>query len=123
MTAHRILIIEDEQDLLELYRMSLEKAGFEVHTAKNGIEGISASLQKKPELILLDLMMPMAGGKDVLSMIQLNAEINTVPIIIISNLDPGSIDLSHYEDQIMDYWVKSELTPNTLTEKLVDYFS
>lgn len=123
MEAHRILLVEDEQDLRELYRLSLSKAGFEVITAENGMEGISKALEQEPAVILLDLMMPMGEGKDVLSMIQLNPSLKKVPIIIISNLNPGTLDLTPYEEQVMDYWIKSELTPKMLTEKLIEYFS
>lgn len=123
MKKHSILLIEDDEDLLNLYRISLEKAGFSIFTAQNGLEGISASLQNKIDLILLDLMMPMADGRDVLSMIQLNDKAQNVPIIIISNLNPGSVDLSGFDDQIIDYWIKSELSPKTLSAQLVSYFS
>ena len=86
--AHSILLVEDDEDLLTLYRISLEKAGFTVHTAQNGLEGLSQSLKQAVDLILLDLMMPLADGKDLLSMIQLNDAVKNTPIIIISNLNP-----------------------------------
>ena len=119
----KILLIEDDQDLMHLYRIGLENAGFAVLTSRNGLEGISMALEKKIDLILLDLMMPLADGKDVLSMLRLNEKISDVPIIIISNLNPGTVDLSEIDDQVIDYWLKSELTPKTLSSKLIDYFS
>lgn len=121
--SHRILLIEDDEDLVLLYRISLEKAGFQVVTAQNGFDGISASLDRKADLILLDLMMPMADGRDVLSMLRLNEATKNIPVIIISNLNQGTMELNELEDQVMDYWVKSELTPKELTSRLVQYFS
>lgn len=121
--SHRILLIEDDEDLVLLYRISLEKAGFQVVTAQNGFDGISSSLEKKADLILLDLMMPMADGRDVLSMLRLNEATKNIPVIIISNLNQGTVELNELEDQVMDYWLKSELTPKELTSRLVQYFS
>ena len=123
MPKNKILLIEDDSDLSFLYKNALEKAGFEVQTCSNGMEGISKSLKTEVDLILLDLMMPMADGKDVLSMLNLNKKTANIPIIIISNLNPGTFDLSGVDDQIIDYWIKSDISPKTLASKIVSYFS
>ena len=99
--SHRILLIEDDEDLLNLYRIGLEKEGFVVYTSSNGMQGITKAIEKDVDLILLDLMMPLAGGSDVLSMIQLNPDAKKIPIIIISNLNPGTVDISEYDDQVI----------------------
>lgn len=121
--SQRILLIEDDEDLKTLYRISLERAGFTVFSAANGFEGIQSCLQNPVDLILLDLMMPLADGREVLSMIGLNQRTKSIPIIIISNLNPGTFELSEMDEQVMDYWLKSELTPKELTSRLVTYFS
>lgn len=121
--SHRILLIEDDEDLMNLYRMGLEKEGFIVFTSPNGLHGITKALEKEVDLILLDMMMPLAGGSDVLSMVRLNEKSKNIPIIIISNLNPGSIDISEFDDQVIDYWIKSELTPKMLASRLLTYFS
>lgn len=121
--SHRILLIEDDEDLLNLYRIALEKAGFEVVVGVNGLEGISASLKQSVDLVLLDLMMPLADGRDVLAMLRLNQKTKEVPIIIMSNLNRDTFDLSLLDDQVIDYWIKSEITPKILTDRLVSFFS
>jgi CheY-like chemotaxis protein len=68
-------------------------------------------------------MMPMADGRDVLSMLRLNEATKNVPVIIISNLNQGTVELNELENQVMDYWLKSELTPKELTSRLVQYFA
>lgn len=119
-----ILIIEDDEDLRTLYQISLEKAGFTIHIAENGLEGVNTAVTAKGvDLILLDMMMPMSDGRDVLSMLQLHGSVQNTPVIVISNLDPGTVDLSGFDDQVIDYWIKSDLSPTLLTEKLVTYFS
>ena len=119
----RILLIEDDEDLMDLYRIGLEKEGFVVYCSQNGMEGIQMATENKIDLILLDLMMPLADGRDVLSMIKLNPQAKSIPVIIISNLNPGTMDLSEIEDQVIDYWVKSELTPKALCSRISRYFS
>lgn len=120
---HRILLIEDDADLMHLFQISLEKAGFQVFTAANGLDGISTSIEQEVDLVLLDLMMPLADGRDVLSMLRLNERTKNIPIIIISNLNEGTLELHDLDSQVMDYWLKSELTPKELTTRLVAYFS
>jgi two-component system response regulator ResD len=119
-----ILIIEDDEDLRTLYQISLQKVGFTIHIAENGLEGVNTAVSEKGiDLILLDMMMPMSDGRDVLSMLQLHTHVQNTPVIVISNLDVGTVDLSGFDDQVIDYWIKSDLSPTLLTEKLVTYFS
>lgn len=120
---YKILLIEDDEDLMHLYRIALEKDGFFVYTAVNGLEGIRQSFEHEVDLILLDLMMPLADGKDVLSMLRLNEKTKDIPIIIISNVNEGTLELSELDQQVLDYWLKSELTPKELSSRLVKYFS
>lgn len=120
---YKILLIEDDEDLMHLYQIALEKDGFQVFTAPNGLEGIARSFEHEVDLILLDLMMPLADGKDVLSMLRLNEKTKNTPIIIISNVNEGTLELSELDQQVLDYWVKSDLTPKELSSRLVKYFS
>lgn len=123
MAKKNVLLIEDDQDLVKLYKIFLEKEGFKVYTSSNGLDGLVKSANHHVDLILLDLMMPFSDGKDLLSMIGLNKKTKNVPVIIISNLNPGTYDLSRFDDQVIDYWVKSDITPKTLASKITNYFS
>jgi|CXWL01.1.fsa_nt_gi two-component system response regulator VicR len=121
--SQKILLIEDDEDLSNLYRIGLEKSSFEVTACRNGLEAISVAMTQDCDLILLDLMMPLADGRDVMAMLGLNQKTKNIPIIIISNLDKNTLDLSHLDDQVIDYWVKADLTPKSLSAKLKSYFS
>ena len=68
-------------------------------------------------------MMPKSDGKDVLSILRLHEKASLIPVIIISNLNPGMVDLSGTDEQVMEYWVKAEVTPKMLCERLQRYFS
>ena len=60
--GYRILLIDDEDDILEFVKYNLSRDGYEVFTASNGAEGLEAALRVKPHLILLDMMMPVLDG-------------------------------------------------------------
>jgi two-component system alkaline phosphatase synthesis response regulator PhoP len=62
MSAYRILLVDDENDILEFLSYALVKEGYEVYTATNGSDGIQLAIEKQPHLILLDVMMPVMDG-------------------------------------------------------------
>ena len=79
-----ILFIEDERPMLELVRQSLKLAGHTVTGATSGQEGLDLMQQKKPDLLLLDLMMPGINGWDVYRAIKVDATLADVPVIVIT---------------------------------------
>ena len=72
--GYRILLIDDEDDILEFVKYNLERDGYEVFTASNGAEGIQQALKVKPHLILLDMMMPVMDGVETLHKLQLQED-------------------------------------------------
>ena len=79
-------MVEDNIFLRKLYRDKLTRAGFEFIEATNGIEGINKVTTEKPNLIILDLLLPLKNGFDVLSKIKSNPQTKAIPVIILSNL-------------------------------------
>ena len=80
----KILIIEDDKDLAMVLAMRLSKAGFEVRTAQDAAFGVKETHQFKPNLIILDLMLPAGGGFAVLERIKLSTHTNQIPIFILT---------------------------------------
>ena len=81
----KILIVDDQEDIREIYTITFEAEGFEVMTATDGLDGISKAVEFKPDIILLDLMMPQMDGFEVLGAMRQNSSMN-VKIIVISNI-------------------------------------
>ncbi len=81
----KIMIIEDDKSLQEIYKVNFEVAGFEVIIEGDGLSGISTVVEKQPDIILLDIMMPNMDGFAFLKAVKENTSIN-VPVVVCSNL-------------------------------------
>lgn len=106
MAAPTILIIEDEEDIIELMRYNLKKAGYQVEQALTGEAGISAVNAKLPDLILLDIMLPGVGGLDVCKLIRSQAKTAKIPIIMVSAKGAEADVVSGLEMGADDYIAK-----------------
>lgn len=84
MIKQRILVIEDELHIQELIKYNLEKNGFEVVLADNGIDGLSMAMKGESDLILLDLMLPGLDGLEICKRIRGNKQTKKVPIIMLT---------------------------------------
>jgi CheY-like chemotaxis protein len=88
-TAPKILIVDDQADIREIYTITFEAEGFQVMTAMDGLDGISKAVEFRPDVILLDLMMPQMDGFEVLTAMRQNSSMN-VKIIVISNISQAA---------------------------------
>lgn len=84
MASTRVQIIEDEEDIVELLRYNLRKNGYETFVANSGEEGIRGVQINKPDLVLLDLMLPGVSGLDVCQVLKRNPDTSATPIIMVS---------------------------------------
>ena len=84
MFATRVLIIEDNEDNLSLMRLLLERAKYEVYTAKDGITGLEIASKEQPDIILLDLAMPEMDGWAVAQESKSNIQTKNIPIIVVT---------------------------------------
>ena len=84
MSAHKILVIEDHKDTRELLKYNLSASGFDVAAAEDGQSGINLAEAFKPEIILLDLMMPGMDGLEVCRHLKSNPELSRIPVIMLT---------------------------------------
>jgi two-component system response regulator VicR len=121
MSAHkRILVIEDEQILQDVYQIVLSKAGYEVHLAANGVEGLRKIATVQPDLILLDIFMPVMDGKEFLRNVNLEEYPDTV-VIAYTNLSDKQTEKEMRTLGAHDFIVKSSLTPGELVNVVSRY--
>ena len=80
----RILVVDDEKDVVELLKFLLEKDGYQVTTAFNGREGLAAATEQKPDLVLLDVMMPKKSGFEVCEILRADTAFAHLKIIMLT---------------------------------------
>ncbi len=99
----KILVIDDDATLLDLLRQSLGKAGYEVVTATNGLAGLQKMYEERPDLIILDVMMPRMDGWETCRRIR---EISQVPIIMLTAKDEEADKIKGFKYGVDDYVTK-----------------
>lgn len=118
MPKRRILIVDDQTDLADLYKRRLIREGFDVQQAGAGDAGLEMARTFRPDLILLDLMMPGLNGFDTISLFREIIETNAAIIIVLSALS-GPEDIQRAKELgADDYIVKSDTTIEGLTERV-----
>lgn len=118
---YRILIAEDEEFLVQALRDNLEADGYEVDIAANGVEAIARVLEHRPDLILLDLLMPKRDGMSVLKELRENAEWKHIPVIVLSNFG-GDVEIKRaLQMGANDYFVKSQHMVTEVIDKIKNY--
>lgn len=107
---YKILLIDDEQELADLYRMRLVSEGFEAQHCNNGETALTVAREFKPDLILLDIMMPRLSGFDAIDLFRNTMETSAAKIIILSALSQPEDIAKAKELGADDYIVKSDAT-------------
>lgn len=115
----RIMIIEDDSFVLDIYQTKISKEGFDVITAVDGLDAIT-KLEKGdiPNLILLDIVMPKMNGLEVLKRIKSNEDLKNIPVILLTNLSQKEEIQKSFEMGANDYLIKSHFTPSEVMEKV-----
>ena len=84
--THKILVIDDEADVRKYLTSVLEKAGYETVTAEDGLQGLDVAKRERPDLVILDLMMPRQTGTDFYRKLSRNKDLKDTPVIVVSGL-------------------------------------
>lgn len=113
-----ILIVEDEEILLQALHEKLSHKGYTILTASNGKEGLEVATTKHPDLILLDIVMPVMDGISMLKMLRSDTWGKTVPVLMLTNLvESHKRDESNAHD-VSDYLIKSDWSLEDLVKKI-----
>jgi DNA-binding response OmpR family regulator len=114
----KILLVEDDDALASVYQTRLEAEGFSLRRVPNGEDALAAALEYKPDLILLDVMMPKVSGFDVLDILRNTPETTNVKIVMLTALSQDS-DRERAESLgVDDYLVKSQVVIADVVEKI-----
>jgi len=122
-TQHKILLVEDDEGLASVYVARLEAEGFEVKHVPNGEDALSAAIDFKPALILLDVMMPKISGFDVLDILRNTPETTNIRIIMLTALSQPKDKARAEELGVDDYLVKSQVVIADVVERIKHHLS
>ncbi|MEX0621654.1 MAG: response regulator [Candidatus Woykebacteria bacterium] len=114
----KVLLIEDEQEVAQLYKLKLGLDGYEVLVADRGQLGLDKAFKESPELIFLDIKMPEMDGFDVLKKLRKNPKTESTPIIILSNFDEEDLIEKGLTLGANEYLIKSQFTPEDISAKV-----
>lgn len=114
----KVLMVDDDKMLLDMYKERLDLAGFQVETSSNGEECLAKIHQVKPDIVLLDIMMPKVNGYDTLASIKSDPQTKDIPVIILSALVRDINKSRAIEAGADDYIIKSEVMPADVIKKI-----
>lgn len=122
----KIILVEDELFVRELYERVLKQAGFDTFGASDGQAGLELIQREsrsdhKPDLILLDIMMPKLNGIDVLKELKIDDSTKDVPVILLTNLGQGNVIREAFKLGAKGYLMKIRVTPYQMVEHVKDF--
>ncbi|MBP9802482.1 response regulator [Patescibacteria group bacterium] len=115
-TRAKILLIEDEEMLANMYEVKFQNEGFEITKALDGASGLELAKSIQPDLVLLDVIMPKMDGFSVLKSIREDASIKDLPVILLTNLGQDEDVQKGKELGVVGYLVKANVTPAEVVE-------
>ncbi len=121
--AQKVLLVEDDFFIRDVYRMALEQKGYQVLLAEDGKQALEIYDRELPDLVLLDIMLPRLGGMEVLKYIRKKADkTGKTPVIMMTNLDTAESVEQAMELGATQYWLKSTKDPIAVASEINHYF-
>lgn len=114
--ATKIAIIEDDQAISQMYRIKFEAEGYTVETAENGALGLELIEHMKPDIVLLDLMMPVMSGEEMLAKLRATAWGKDIKVIILTNRGEQEIPPEVKQLGVTSLILKADMTPRQVAE-------
>ncbi len=117
----KIAIVEDDSAISQMYRIKFEAEGYTVETAENGKLGLALIEEMKPDIILLDLMMPEMDGEEMLTKLRATAWGKNIKVIILTNMGESEAPASIKEMNVEAFILKANMTPRQVAELVKEH--
>ncbi|OIO08119.1 response regulator [Candidatus Falkowbacteria bacterium CG_4_9_14_3_um_filter_36_9] len=114
----KILLIEDDSFLLNMYATKFEMENFQVISAEDGVKGLKLSQEESPDIILLDIILPKLSGFEVLKKIKEDNKLKKIPVILLTNLSQKDDIDKCLQLGAQDYLIKAHFMPSEVVEKI-----
>ncbi len=119
----KIAIIEDDAAISQMYRIKFETEGYEVETAENGKIGLALIEDMKPDIVLLDLMMPEMNGEEMLTLLRKETWGKDVKVIILTNMGESEAPASIKTMGVEAFILKANMTPRQVAELVKEHLT
>lgn len=114
----KVLLIDDDENLSLIFETTLQKNGFQTVLALNGKTGIDKANSEKPDLILLDQVLPDISGNEILKTLKADIQTKNIPVMILSNFSQEELVKEAISNGAIDYIFKYQVEPQDLAEKV-----
>jgi len=116
MARYKVLLVEDDEELRQMYREIFRRAGFQVFEAADGQRAVDVALMARPDIVLLDLMLPRQGGIAALRILRSLPECKHTPIFVLTAL-PNPEYRQSAGDMVQGYFLKTQIKPGELVDR------
>lgn len=116
--AARLLLVEDDEQIGAMFRLGLERAGFDVLLARNGALGIDAVRSRRPDLVLLDIAMPVMDGYRMLRALRADPELANIKVVVLSNFSEAALREQCLAAGALDFVLKVSVAPAELAQHI-----
>ena len=114
----KVLLIDDDEDLVNIFSSALQKAEFETTFALMGQEGLTKAKTEKPDIILLDQVLPDMSGNDILKTLKQDEATKLIPVILLSNFSQEELVKGAINEGATDYLFKYQVEPKDVVAKV-----
>lgn len=114
----KVLIVDDDENISAVFETALQKSGLETFFALNGKSGLDKARSEKPDLILLDQVLPDISGNEVLKTLKMDSQTQNIPVLILSNFSQEELVKEAINNGAMDYIFKYQVEPQDLVNKV-----
>lgn len=123
MAKAKILFIEDDITLVKMYERKFTSDGYEVSIAYDGLEGLEKATKEKPDLVLLDIMLPKLDGLALFKKMRSVPETFNTPVILLTNFGQEDAVFECFKLGAVDYLVKADVTPQQVVKKVENFLA
>ncbi len=114
--ANKVAIVEDDQAIAQMYRIKFEAEGYDVDTAENGLLGLELAENMKPDIILLDLMMPEMNGGEMLAKLRATSWGRNTKVVVLTNMGEQEIPEEVKQLNVSAVILKADMTPKQVAD-------
>ena len=114
--ANKVAIVEDDQAIAQMYRIKFQAEGYDVDTAENGLLGLELAENMKPDIILLDLMMPEMNGGEMLAKLRATTWGRNIKVVVLTNMGEQEIPEEVKQLNVSAVILKADMTPKQVAD-------